>query len=226
MKVRVAYSPGKGIALETPFFVGRIPGSDEVAVFKVKDDPGTERIPCSGDLEVIDKITKDIRVSRCHVRVLDSDGSLVIVDHGPLGKGSTNGTKVGERELRKGESLSIKDVAVVSIPASDPSVTFVVYPLESKESWIIVANKIFEFRAKVVSTSSPIELTKTVEDIRSYIEVVLNDVEDEDIANVIMDMLNEIDEAFDRKLPPDALRSVVTSCLDRLWNALFGRYKI
>ena len=226
MKVRVAYSPSRGVALETPFFVGRVPGSDVVAIFKVKDDPGAERISCSGDLEVIDEITKDKRVSRCHVRILDSDGSLVIVDHGPLGKGSTNGTEVSGRELRKGESLSVKEVAVVSIPASDPTVSFVVYPLESREPWIIVADNIFELRKKLVSTSSPIELTKIVNKVKSSMEDILNNVEDEDIANVVINILKEIDEAFDQKLPSGALRNVAIDCLDKLWDALIGRRRI
>lgn len=223
MKVRLVYSSGKGVALETPFFVGRVPGSEDVAVFKVKGDPGTERLPCSGNFEVLDVIGKDLKVSRCHVRVLEDEGSLLIVDHGPLGKGSTNGTSVGGYgTLTKGGIVKVRDFAVVSIPSSEPSITFVIYPLETEVPYTRIIDRIYMFRKELTSTSSPTKIIKITEEIRSYMEVILKHEESERLAGLIEEMMKELDDALTQRLPPMTIKVLVEKHLDKLWNALFG----
>jgi len=157
-----AFAEGKEVEFEavTPFFVGRVPGSKQVAVFKLKDDDGLEKVPCEGDVEVIKPLLEQEvpTVSRCHVRVLEDDGNLLVIDHGVRGEGSSNGTLFegyGKVKAVKANSL------VFSIPASSPVVSVFLSVAPVKAPFLCLA----EALSKLEDSSTLFDLKRIVDSL-------------------------------------------------------------
>jgi len=111
-----------------PYFIGRPSLTDMAALAKaLKRRPTPLDVliyPARPPLREGDAAVTGFRsaaVSRRHVKLVPEGGALRIVDHGPEGRGSRNGTFMNGVRLGRGEAATLREGCVLRLASSGPT---------------------------------------------------------------------------------------------------------
>ncbi len=159
---------------------------------------------------------KSLTVSRRHAKLVVRKGEkgverLIVIDHGPTGKGSRNGTFINGAKLGRGERRELKEGDTVRLSAAGP--TFIVGIKERGETVIRAPTNVpVELPVGVANTLIRKGLVLESENLGDKVVVVLGSAGNHEAQGVLVKSVASLDE-FKRR------HKVLTDLLNTLYNA-------
>jgi len=159
---------------------------------------------------------KSLTVSRRHAKLIVEKGRrnvgrLVVIDHGPTGEGSRNGTFVNGAKLERGERRELKEGDTIRLSATGP--TFIVGIKERGETVIRAPTNVpVELPVGIANTLIRKGLVLEFENLGDKVVVVLGSAGDHVAQGVLVKSVASLDE-FKRR------HKVLTDLLNTLYNA-------
>ena len=116
---------------------------------------------------------RDLRVSRLHLKIKTMFEGVIIKDHGPKGKGSTNGTFINDVRMGKGEEKFVKPSVRVKLGSSGPIFTILTRKPREKPVLSLEANVPLELPLGIGRKLVNMGFTSEVKFLPSSVVVVL-----------------------------------------------------
>jgi len=159
---------------------------------------------------------KSLAVSRRHAKfIVMKEGKhavkLTVIDHGPHGKGSRNGTYVNGIKLAKGERKELREGDTVRLSATGP--TFIIGIKERKETVIRAPTNVpVELPVGVANTLIRKGIVLESENLGDKVVVVLGSAGEHMAQGILVKSVADLDE-FKRK------HKILTDLLNTLYSA-------